>query len=171
MKIFLNTCLVAMLGAGVYGGIDLAHDINNGTYIQYEEEPEGSISTFNRDIRFITHKPVIKKVLKTAQSAKPPTLLTVSDLDIGDFSRGEPIIVYEEILQAELNDSLKNPDVTAALHDTIKALAENKKENMVSDTTSVAKKEEPKFSLKLYSRARPPRVKENVVARNDSIHK
>src|SRR4051812_44247863 len=38
MKIFLSTCIVAMISAGVYGVFDLAKDISQNTYIQYEED-------------------------------------------------------------------------------------------------------------------------------------
>ena len=171
MKIFLNTCLVAMLGAGLYGGIDLAQDINDGTYIHYEEEPEGSIVPFIHDSRFITRKPVIRRTIKTDHHTKPPTLLTVSDLDMGDFSRGEPVFVYEELFERGASDSLKNAGVTLALKDTIRALAENKKEAKVADTSSVTTKEDRKFSLKLYSRGRPTRIKEETLAIRDSTHK
>lgn len=38
MKMFLMTSMIAMLTAGIFGAVDLANDLKNGTMIEYNDE-------------------------------------------------------------------------------------------------------------------------------------
>ena len=43
MKTFLTVCTCAMISAGIYGFVDMAHDVKNGTMISYDRgESESS---------------------------------------------------------------------------------------------------------------------------------
>lgn len=154
MKIFLLTSVMAMLAAGIYGTIDLALDVRNGTLIQYEEEEPVTME------RFIAKSKTGLKAtqLKTAQKkevVKPPVLL--NDFSMSDFSRGEPPMFLEALLPVadSLNDSLKNTDIAAALGDTVKAMQEAAEEEAQKKPAPLKPEEARKLDMRLYSRSKP----------------
>lgn len=168
MKVFLNICFIAMLSAGIYGTVDLALDMKNGTYILYEGEELPTLSALGTNNRFITRPPAVHLAVKEVKKVekKVPALLTINELSFDDFSRGEPPMMLDEILMGtpSIADSLTNTAVSVALADTAKALSE------IKSASAGVKKEERKFSLKLYSRGRPrPVVKEPVALKKDSL--
>jgi len=98
----------------------------------------------------------------------------MSDIKISDFSRGEPPMLYEALLLEKVGspDSVKSADVVTAINDTITAINERANEKSQKDSSNTTKKEERKFSLKLYSRGRPrPITKETVAVQSDSTKK
>lgn len=162
MRSFLLTSVICMLAAGIYGTIDLTFDLKNGTFIQYEDEGETvSVSQFAYSSKGILKKTNVKIAQKKeTKKLKAPTLITsFTDLEFEDFSRGEPPMYLESLLELSAPDSLVNADVSTAINDTVAAV----KEKVKSDSLG---KEERKFSMKLYSRGRPPKkvVKEEVEA-------
>ncbi len=169
MKVFLMSTVIAMLAAGIYGTVDLTLDVKNGTLVEYQEEDLTYVSQFAEKTKGLYHKTNVKVAQKKVVVAPTPTLVnSFSELSFDDFSRGEPPMYLETMLLETVGkpDSLENAEVETAINDTLSALAENKKE-VSADSASV--KEERKFSLKLYSRGRPPKkvVKEEVAVENN----
>lgn len=157
---------MAMLSAGIYGTIDMALDIKNGTYILYEGEELPTMKALGSHVRYIISRPPVHVAIKEVKKTeKVPSLLTINELSFDDFSRGEPPMMLDEILMGTptVADSLQNEAVRTALHDTAVALNEGKNDS------AVVKKEERKFSLKLYSRGKAPRkINEGIAAGPDS---
>lgn len=167
MKVFLMSTVIAMLAAGIYGTIDLTLDVKNGTLVEYQEEEDLTyVSQFAEKTKGIYHKTNVKVAQKKVVVAPTPTLVnSFLDLSFEDFSRGEPPMYLETMLLETVGkpDSVESAEVETAINDTLSALAENTKKAL---TDSASVKEERKFSLKLYSRGRPPKkvVKEEAVA-------
>ncbi len=161
MRSFLLTSVICMLAAGIYGTIDLTFDLKNGTFIQYEDEGEAvEVSQFAYASKGIFKKTNVKVAQKkeTKKSAAPTLITSFTDLEFEDFSRGEPIDM-SYMLELSAPDSLVNEEVSAAINDTVAAVEEKVKSDSLA-------KDERKFSMKLYSRGRPPKkvVKEESVA-------
>ena len=162
MKIFLMTCIAAMVSAGVYGTIDLAQDIHQGTFIQYEKEDSpivNSLTTINNNVSNRLKIHTVKNETKKEENVSKP-VINLSDLKMEYFSRGEPIYL---------------PELETALTDSAKQVADSL---VVASTEGVAEikvvpvVEERKFSSKLFSRSRPrPIVKEVTIAQTDSVKK
>lgn len=157
-----------MISAGVYGTVDLAKDIRQGTLIQYEKEDAplvNSLKTGNRNLSHLVNIHTVKAETKKEEKISNPEL-KLSDLKMEYFSRGEPMYLPELEL---VNDSVKNSS------DTLSVFVE-KKEIALPETpkeiVATIEKEERKFSTKLFSRSRPrPYIKkeEIVIAQNDSL--
>lgn len=154
MKVFLMCSIIGMLAAGIYGTVDLTFDIKNGTLIEYQNDEElAQVAQFPESSKGIFKKTNVKVAQREKKIAAPPTLVnTLGDLSIESFSRGEPPMYYETMLMDRVGkpDSVESADVSAAINDTIAAV--NQK---IKSDSAAAKKEERKFSLKLYSRGRP----------------
>lgn len=156
--------VIGMLAAGIYGTIDLTFDIKNGTLIQYEsDEAIPAVAQFSESSKGIFKKTNVHVAQREKKASATPALInSFEELSFSDFSRGEPPMYYEAMLMDRMGkpDSLQNTDVSLAISDTITALNEKAK----SDSAS-AKKDERKFSLRLYSRGKPrPMVKQEEVA-------
>lgn len=178
MQKFLLLTVIAMLAAGIYGTVDLTLDLKNGTLIEYEDEGEElvSVAQFAYRTKGIFKRTNVKVAAKKEIKKPAPTLVnSFSDLSFEDFSRGEPPMYLEAMLLEKTGkpDSVESTEVETAIKDTVSALKEKAKEVATNDSASLAKKEDRKFSLKLYSRGRPPKIskKEEVALLNDSIQK
>ena len=168
MRILLIAATIAFITAGIYGIMDVSRDVKNGTFIQYEDEEKIALTSFASDAKGIFKSAVTSSVEKKksafdARILKKVLTLSLNDLNISDFSRGEPPMYYESMMIETLGtpDSVKSADVVTAIKDTVAALTEKTKENV--------KKEERKVSLKLFSRSKPRLyVKETVAVQNDT---
>ncbi len=155
-----------MISAGIYGTIDLAKDINQGTLIQYEKEEASTVKSFVLAEKKLAQSANTGKVV--AKNALPPPTPKVSDLKIEYFSRGEPPM-YSVIELLEIDSAKKSPNSAIVAKESVTvAKAETEKEVAVLPV-----KEERKFSPKLFSRGRPrPYKKEEVVvAQTDTLKK
>lgn len=175
MQKFLLITVIAMLAAGIYGTVDLTLDLKNGTFIEYEDEGEStaSVSQFAYRAKGIFKRTNVKVAAKKEVKRPAPTLVnSFSDLSFEDFSRGEPPMYLEAMLLEKMGnpDSVESAEVETAINDTVSALKEKAKELAKNDSTPLVKKEDRKFSLKLYSRGRPPRpvAKETVALAIDT---
>jgi len=175
MQKFLLITVIAMLAAGIYGTVDLARDLKNGTLIEYEDEGEetASVSQFAYRTKGIFKRTNVRVAAKKEVKKPVPTLVnSFSDLSFEDFSRGEPPMYLEAMLLEKMGapDSVESAEVESAINDTVAALKEKAKEVAKNDSASIAKKEDRTFSLKLYSRGRPPRpvAKEAVALESDT---
>jgi len=184
MRTFLMLSVIGMLAAGIYGTIDLTFDLKNGTFIEYEDEDVVLATAFAVSARGIfTENPVKNVKKKKIAYAEREKLrlsevsikdFSLSDIEFSDFSRGEPPMIYDELLldRPTAPDSLLNKDVRAALNDTATAIHEKAVETAKSESAGTSK-EESKFSRKLYSRGRPPKPvkkeKEELALQNDTI--
>jgi len=170
MQKFLLLTVIGMLAAGIYGTVDLTLDVKNGTLIEYEDEGEetASASQFAYRAKGIFKRTNVKVAAKKEIKKPTPTLVnSFSDLSFEDFSRGEPPMYLEAMLLEKMGnpDSLESTEVETAIKDTVAALKEKAKEVATNNSASLAKKEDRKFSLNLYSRGRPPRpVSKGTVA-------
>jgi hypothetical protein len=172
MKIFLISSILAMTAACIYGTVDIMLDVKNGTLIEYEEEQPVFVQAFGAQTKNILGEPRVQVVQhREKKSPPPPTLVnSFAELSFEDFSRGEPPMIYEAMLpdQASRPDSVLNPDVAAAIADTVVALRPGGESHLDSNTT--VKKEERKPDLKLFSRSKPRAYrKENADAPADSL--
>ena len=180
MKSFLMTAIIGMLVAGIYGTVDLTLDIKNGTLIEYEDEDVMEIAAFagNRTGAFaedpaenVSRKKAVYTENEKLKLAKVRLKdFSLSDIDISDFSRGEPPMTYDALLDEPMApDSLVNAEVVSALNDTVAAIHEKINKEVKKDSSGIVK-EERKLSLKLYSRGRPPRLvkREEVTLKSDS---
>lgn len=160
MKSFLLTSVICMLAAGIYGTIDLTFDLKNGTFIQYEDEDGVAVSQFAASSKGV-FKHANLQVAHKVSKPEPTLLNNFSDLNISDFSRGEPPMYMEAMLLEKVGapDSVVSADVSTAINDTLAAITEKTK----TDSLATAK-EERKFSLKLYSRGKPRTIKREEVA-------
>lgn len=138
MKMFLMTSIVAMLTAGIFGAVDLAKDLNNGTMIEYNDE------------------------------AAPSDVIEAESfyIDESEFSRGEPgpPPVMEE--QAVVDGATKEEVVAEVPVKTLTEgkKAEIKRavlKKQAEETKGV--KEEKLISPKLFSRGRPPKLSKEVL--------
>ncbi len=174
MRILLIAATIAFISAGVYGALDVTRDIKNGTFIQYEDEDAVFVNQFGGKHTKVFTKNSLQVADKKEEKADKKTSLSLNEIDFSTFSRGEPPMFYESLLLEKVGapDSVKSADVLAAINDTIAAINEKAKEVSKKDSVAIAKKEERKFSLKLYSRGRPrPLIKETVAVQADSTKK
>lgn len=168
MKIFLNTCIIAMISAGIYGAYDVARDISRNTYIQYEEE--------NNLASNAVQQKSLSNVIRTARhevSAANEEKKTVKErgLNMEYFSRSGPVYSDERLLE-ELEiatDSTKASSDSAKIRSTQVTTAMDDPAPR-PDTVLVEKR---KFDISLYSRGRPRKIPspETVVVQNDSLKK
>jgi hypothetical protein len=176
MKTLLIAATLAFIAAGIYGAIDVSRDVKNGTFIQYEDEDKIVVEVFGKNDNSIVEKKKKQFAVKNKASVAEVKVsdFSMSDIKISDFSRGEPPMLYEAMLLEKVGspDSAKNADVISAINDTIAAINEKANEKSRKDSSNTTKKEERKFSLKLYSRGRPrPIIKETVAVQSDSTKK
>ena len=154
MKIFLTTCIVAMISAGIYGTIDLANDIHQGTLIQYEKddgpEKENGIIV-ERNLVHAVRNLQTKKIENNANPAP-------EDLEIRAeyFSRGEPLI---------FEDAFEDSALIVADTSSVVEIDSNVKDSVKAEIAG-----DKKLDLKLYSRSRPRSFpKEVTLALKDSM--
>lgn len=97
MKIFLNTCIIAMISAGIYGTVDVARDISHDTYIQYEEGENNVASN-------AVQQKSLSNVIRAAQhevSTESEKKKTVKEpeLNMEYFSRSGPVYSDERLFE------------------------------------------------------------------------
>jgi hypothetical protein len=154
MKLFLHTCTAAMVAAGIFGTADLVNDLQKGTMIEYDkEDPFKVVAAPPNSAVVIPLKKDADEVQQEAQAeVENPPVINVSDLDFDDFSRGEPVEYQEEVVIPEEDQELPAEAKKARL------------ENVAEATESAeAKVEGPKLDYKLFSRGKPPRLKDEIV--------
>ncbi|MGZ3865845.1 MAG: hypothetical protein ACXVC6_02605 [Bacteroidia bacterium] len=163
MKIFLNTCIIAMISAGIYGGYDVARDISHNTYIQYEEESNVASNAVRQKN--------VSNVIRTARhevstSQEEKRVAKEPGLNMEYFSRSGPVYSDERFLE-ELEiaaDSTKSDSAKIRSTQVVTAMDDPAPKH---DTFLVEKR---KFDIGLYSRGRPRKSKtEVVVVQNDSL--
>src|SRR3954467_14670057 len=103
MRILLIAATIAFITAGFYGIVDVSRDLKNGTFIQYENEDGIAVTGFARDAKGIFKSAAIgsiekKKALRDAKNKKESARFSLTDLNMSDFSRGEPPLFYESML-------------------------------------------------------------------------
>ncbi|MGZ3862653.1 MAG: hypothetical protein ACXVPN_14835 [Bacteroidia bacterium] len=167
MKIFLNTCIIAMISAGIYGAFDVARDITHNTYIQYEEGESNFASN-------AVQQKSLSNVIRTARhevSATTEKKKTIKEpeLNMEYFSRSGPVYSDERFLE-ELNIAT---DSTGLLNDSAKirstqVVAATGNPAPLPDTVIDEKR---KFDISLYSRGRPRKIRAERVVQNDSLKK
>ncbi|MBI3510498.1 MAG: hypothetical protein HY064_07520 [Bacteroidetes bacterium] len=91
MKTFIGITVAAFLSAGIYGFIDMARDVNKGTYISYpkNDEPEKNVivpmkkTIVNKDgtKKTVTYYMVKPQVVKKKKKKK-------KIIDAEEYSRG-----------------------------------------------------------------------------------
>jgi hypothetical protein len=93
MKSLLITSVVLMLVAGAAGTKDFALDLKHGTSLDYKHNPNANKNDYETGKRVATmhwfSSAEIKKVMPVIQEAV--TGIEKIPLEVGDFSRGEPI--------------------------------------------------------------------------------
>ncbi|HWY37548.1 MAG TPA: hypothetical protein VNY73_03245 [Bacteroidia bacterium] len=153
MKVFMITSIIAMVTAGVYGTIDLANDIKNDRYIQYEEDIAGetsntaSVNNFTHVLRKARHE--ISEASEEKKKKKD-----LFDLDEKYFSRSSPVL-YDEMYLTEIAalDSAKIKADTAIA--TTTALVSPEKTKEKRDTVLAKEAEDKKLGIRLFSRGKP----------------
>jgi hypothetical protein len=171
MKTFLTTCIVAMISAGVYGIIDLAKNISQDTYIQYEEDI-ADVKSNTASEKNIAN--VIRKARQEVSVTKEKKRRSEPrELNVELFSRSNPSMYLESIedqLTVATDSVIKKRDTTSlAIVDPAEIVnAEATKQK----PDSLVKKEEVKFDVSLFSRGRPRTARKVVaVAQNDTTSK
>lgn len=166
MKIFLNTCIVAMISAGIYGTIDVAKDISNDAYIQYETDENNVASN-------AVQQKGLSNVIRTARrevtaSSEKKKIVREPELNMEYFSRSGPVYADQRLFElTAATDSVKSD--SAKIRGTQIVSAVNDPPPL-PDTVLVEKR---KFDISLYSRGRPRKIirPETVVDQNDSLKK
>jgi hypothetical protein len=169
MKIFLSTCIIAMISAGLYGTIDLARDISHNTYIQYEEGLVG-LNANTASEKSLSN--VIRKAREEVSTERGKKInAETPELKMEYFSRSSPSMFDERVLsELTVADSIANKSDTLR-GVALEVLATNSTKPK-QDSVFEEKKPEPKFDVSLFSRGRPrkPRV-EVAVPVSDTLKK
>ena len=112
MKIFLTTCIAAMISAGVYGVIDLARDISHDTYIQYEEDI-ADVKSNTASEKSIAN--VIRKARQEVSTEKVKKHKSeTSELNVELFSRSSPsMYLIKDNFEVATDSSIKRADTTS----------------------------------------------------------
>src|SRR5438105_2391249 len=139
MKLFLVTSIVAMISAGIYGTVDLARDIKQGTLIQYEKENIQQVNLFTASKRNLGQLTNSLKV----QAGRVEKIETTKDPDfkIEYFSRGEAMYLPNEEKLALLDSANERSDSSAATQAAIVTQAQIDSERVLAKP-----EEERKFS-------------------------
>ena len=170
MKIFLTTCIVAMISAGAYGVFDLARDISHNTYIQYEEDI-ADVKSKTASEKTIAN--VIRKARQEVSTTKEKKRNSETpELNVEIFSRSSPHLYLEGLEDQAIVtiDSVKKADTNTVAEINPAEIVNVATIKQKSD--SVLKSEEVKYNVSLFSRGRPrgPR-KVTAVAQNDTTGK
>lgn len=174
MKIILTSSVIAMISAGLYGTIDLSRDLATGNYVQYDREDIPSVTHLsaanNKTNEVQRMKRGNDKVLTKDEIANATSTVDLSDLNIKDFSRGEPLVL-DEPLATDSTTASSAPVVAVDIQPL--NIQADKPEEKKTEEKSVAAKEDSKrkFSMKLYSRARPRSIEEDITLNADSVKK
>jgi hypothetical protein len=120
MKTFLTLCVLAMVSAGLYGFVDMAKDVNNGTMIQYDRG-DGDKSVTAELVRAKKDYSIAKADLKKVHfdfGAKPQMKkveepkVEVSNfyVDLGkSYSRSMPVMEMEPVFASAGESFVSNP--------------------------------------------------------------
>jgi hypothetical protein len=120
MKTFLTLCVLAMVSAGLYGFVDMAKDVNNGTMIQYDRG-DGDKSVTAELVRANKDYSIAKADLKKVHfdfGAKPG-LRKVEEpkfdnfyTDLGkSYSRSAPVVEMEPVFVPAGESFVSNPSL------------------------------------------------------------
>src|SRR5437868_8108273 len=96
MKTLLATSIIAMVAAGIYGTVDLARDIKQGTLIQYEKEDAPLKIVKNLHVKTIKNE-VVRTLAEAVKKEKTETSTKRNEVKMEYFSRSAMPVIYDAL--------------------------------------------------------------------------
>ncbi len=148
MKTFLTICTCAMISAGLYGFIDMAGDVTNGTMISYDQGDEETIT--------ISTAAIGVTCIDKAQLLKQAK--TTSEYKI--------VVPKNEPVQAVIRSEQKKEEVKEISTETIivqeePGIVEQLTSDIMADSIPAAMEEEGGFDYSDFSRGEPRKHKKS----------